>query len=155
VLAARLSKEFIELDELIARRAGMSIPDIFAREGEIGFREREIAAVKEIAGRRNAVIACGGGLVLNKINIDRLRGECIIVCLTAAPGIIMKRTAADGGGRPLLAVADRAREIKELLRYRRPFYERAADMTINTSSLGIEAVAGRIMERVGEHEGQD
>lgn len=152
VLAQRLGKELIETDALIERTAGMSIPEIFEKEGETGFREREIALVKEIAGKKNAVIACGGGLVLNKINIDRLHRENVVVCLTAAPGIILKRTAVDGEGRPLLAVADRAVQIKELLAYRRPFYSRAADITINTSRLGVEAVAGEIIGRLCEHE---
>ncbi len=101
-------KEFIELDAVIEAKAGRSIPEIFRAEGEIGFREREIEAAREVAGKKNVVIACGGGVVLNKINIDRLRRECRIVCLTASPAVILARTSADRGGRPLLEVADRA-----------------------------------------------
>jgi shikimate kinase len=152
MLADKLGKAFLEMDALIEKKAGKSIPDIFRDEGEIGFRELEIEVAREISGRKNAVIACGGGIVLNKINIDRLAGECIVVCLTASPEVILKRTSYDKNGRPLLAVADRARQIGELLKLRRPYYQRAADITVNTSRLKPPSVARRIIEKVKEHE---
>jgi shikimate kinase len=151
-LARKLGKEFIETDALIEKKAGRSIAEIFRRDGEIGFRELEIEAVKDIAGGKNAVIACGGGIVLNTINIDRLRQECIIVCLTASPAAVLKRTSSDKGERPLLAVADRQQQIKDMLKYRRPFYARAADITINTSRLKPDEVVERIIEEVKRHE---
>jgi shikimate kinase len=152
VLATKLGREFIELDYLIEQKAGRSIPEIFQQDGEIGFRELEIEATKEFANKKNAVIACGGGIVLNKINIDRLRKECIIVYLTASPSIILKRTSGDKDERPLLAVSDRVSQIKELLRFRQPFYQRAADIKIDTSRLNIDSVAERIMEKLRENE---
>lgn len=148
MLAAKTGKEFIELDAVIAARAGRDIPEIFRVEGEIGFRQREIEAVCEVAGKKNVVIACGGGVVLNKINIDRLRRECAIVCLTASPAAILLRTSADKGGRPLLDVADRARQVMEMMAFRRPYYKAAADITINTSRLRPEKVAERIIEKL-------
>ena len=147
-LAKRLGKEFIETDALIEQKTGRSIPDIFRRDGETAFRELEIAVIKEIAGRDNAVIACGGGAVLNKINIDRLHQKCIIIILNASPSAIAGRTSADGGNRPLLAVADRISQIKELLNYRRPYYQRAADLEINTSRLSIAAVVKTIIAKL-------
>jgi shikimate kinase len=152
VLAEKLGKEFIELDSEIEKKAKKSIPEIFRHEGEIGFRQIEIEVIREIAGQRNVVIACGGGIVLNKINIDRLRKECIIVYLTASPAAILKRTSDDKNERPLLSVADRAGQIKELLRFRRPFYERAADIKINTSGLNVLSVADKIIEKLKEDE---
>lgn len=152
-VAARTGKEFIELDAVIAQRAGKSIPEIFAEDGEIVFRELEIEATKGMADKKNAVIACGGGIVLNKINIDRLRRECVIIYLMASPEVILRRTSVEENGRPLLAVTDRIGQIRELLRFRRPFYERAADLTIDTSKLDVEAVAERIVVRWREHEG--
>jgi shikimate kinase len=152
MLAEKLGKKFIELDALIEKKAGKSIPAIFRDEGEIRFRELEIEATREATGKKNVVIACGGGIVLNKINIDRLGKECVIVCLTASPAVILKRTSVEKDGRPLLAVADRARQIMELLKFRRPFYQRAADITINTSRLGPESVALRIIEKLKENE---
>jgi shikimate kinase len=152
LLAQQLGKEFIEIDALIEKKAGKSIPEIFRQDGEMAFRGLEIEVTKDIADKKNAVIACGGGIVLNIINIERLRQESVIICLTASPSAILKRTALDKTGRPLLAVADRRRQIKELLMFRRPFYERAADIMINTSRLKPEAVAGLIIEEVREHE---
>ncbi len=154
ILARKLGKEFIELDTLIEKKAGKSIPEIFRQDGEIVFRELEIEAAKAIADRVNVVIACGGGIVLNKINIDRLRKEGIIVCLIASPAVILRRTSGDKNGRPLLAVSDRARQIKEMMKFRRPFYERSADITIDTSRMSAQSVAERIIERLRENESQ-
>jgi shikimate kinase len=151
-LADKLGREFVELDALIEQRAGKPIPEIFRQDGEIRFRELEIEVTRDITGRKNAVIACGGGLVLNKINVDRLRRECVIVCLEASPSVILKRTSADKDGRPLLAVADRARQIKELLAFRRPYYCRAAEITVDTSRMNIDAVADKIIGMINEHE---
>jgi len=151
-LAAKLGREFVELDSLIEQKAGKTIPEIFQQDGEIGFRELEIEVAKEVADKKNAVIACGGGIVLNKINIDRLRKECIIVYLAASPGIILKRTSGDENERPLLKAADKAWHIKELLRFRQPFYERAADIKINTSKLNTDLVAERIIKKLKENE---
>ena len=152
MVAERLGKEFIELDALIELKAGKSISEIFQQEGEVAFRELEIEVTKEVSGKKNAVIACGGGIVLNKINIDRLKKECQIVHLTASPGVILKRTATDEGERPLLEAANRDLTVKELLRFRKPFYERAADITIDTSTLDIDAVATQIVEEVKANE---
>ena len=151
-LAEKLGREFIELDALIEKKAGRSIPEIFQQDGEIGFRELEIEAAREVADKKNTVVACGGGIVLNKINIDRLRKEYVIVYLTASPGIILKRTSDDKDGRPLLAVGDREAQIRELLRYRRPFYERAADIRVNTSRLSIDSVAELIIRKLRAYE---
>ena len=154
-LAAKTGREFIELDALIEEKAGRSIPEIFRDDGEIAFREMEIEATAEVARRKNAVIACGGGLVLNTINVDRLRKENVIICLTAESSVILQRTSGDTDGRPLLAVADRARQIEELLRFRRPFYERAADSTVDTTDLTIERVVTKIMEELRTNAGND
>ena len=147
VLAERLGKEFLELDALIEQKAGKTIPEIFQQEGEVAFRELEIEATEEVSQRKNVVIACGGGIVLNKINIDRLKKESLIVYLTALPRVILKRTASDENERPLLKADNRALAVNELLRFRKPFYERAADITIDTSKLDIDSVVGQIIAK--------
>ena len=152
-LSEKLGKQFLELDPLIEQKAGKTIPQIFKEDGEIAFRELEIGVTKEISERKNAVIACGGGIILNKINIDRLKKESLIVYLTASPKIILKRTANDAEERPLLKVANPAQTIRELIRFRRPFYERAADILINTSKLDINAVVEQIIAGIKAHEG--
>ncbi len=151
-LAERLGKEFIELDALIELKAGKTIPGIFKQDGEIAFRELEIEVTKEVSEKKNAVIACGGGVVLNKINIDRLKEECLIVYLTASISVILKRTSGDKNERPLLKVVDRTSEIQRLLKFRKPFYGRAADITINTSKLDITSVVEQIINKLKEGE---
>ena len=150
-LAEKLGKEFVELDALIEGKAGKSIPRIFEQDGEIRFRELEIDVAKGVSGKENAVIACGGGIVMNTINIDRLREECVIVLLTASPRAILKRTSGDKNERPLLKMVNKAARIQELLRFRQPFYERAADMKIDTSELDIGSVAEQIISEVNQH----
>jgi shikimate kinase len=147
-LAEKLGKEFIELDELIERKAGKTIPEIFRQDGEIVFRELEIEATKEIAGKKNLVIACGGGIVLNRINIDRLKQECVIVYLTASPSVILKRVSKNHSERPLLNAGDKKQTIKELLAFRQPFYKAAADITIDTSKLSVDTVVEQIIEKL-------
>ena len=148
LLAKKLGRKFIEMDLVIEQQAGKSIPEIFQQDGEIAFRELEIEVTREITKRENAVIACGGGLVLNKINIDRLRESARIVYLTASPRVILKRVSSEEGQRPLLEVDNPTLTIQELLRFRKPFYERAADITIDTSKLDINSAAEQIIEKL-------
>ena len=152
LLAKKLGRKFIELDSLIEQKAGKPIPDIFQQDGEIAFRELEIEATREIAREQYSVIACGGGVVLNKINIARLRESSRIVHLTASPRVVLKRVSTEEGQRPLLEVDNPTLTIQELLKFRKPFYERAADITINTSRLDINAVAEQIIDRLREEE---
>jgi len=126
-LAAKLGKEFIELDALIAKKAGKTIPEIFRQDGEAAFRELE----------------------------DRLKKESLLVYLTASPDVILKRAGPNVKKRPLLDVKDKAATIEELLRFRKPFYERAADITIDTSGLDINSVVGQIISKVKENESFD
>ena len=155
LLAEKLGKGFVEVDGLIEQRAGKTIPEIFQQDGEIAFRELEIEATREAAEKKNAVIACGGGVVLNQINVDRLREHSVIVYLTASPEAILQRTSSDIDERPLLVAEDRAARVEKLLNFRRPFYERAADITVSTSELDVAGVAGQIISELSEHESND
>ena len=151
-LAKKLNRKFVELDSLIEQKAGKTIPQIFQEDGEIAFRELEIEVTKEVAERKNVVIACGGGVVLNKINIDRLRKESLIVYLTASPKVILERTSNDAEERPLLK-ANPLLTIQQLLKFRKPFYERAADIKIDTSKLSIDSIVEQTIVRIKEDEG--
>ena len=152
VLAEKLGRKFVELDSLIEQKAGKSIPFIFQQDGETAFRELEIEVTKEVSKDKNLVIACGGGVVLNKINIDRLRQQSRIVYLTASPRVILKRVSGEAGERPLLKAANKALNIRERLDFRKPFYERAADIIINTSKLDINSVAEQIISKLKDDE---
>ncbi len=151
-LAKKLKMNFIELDRLIEEQAGKKIAEIFRAQDETTFRELEIAATKRIAEEKNSVIACGGGIVLNKINIDRLRQNAVMVYLTATPRTILKRISGEKGQRPLLAVEDQLKTITDMLKFRKPFYERSADIVINTSRLSIDSAAEEIIRQLKENE---
>ena len=144
LLAEKLGKEMVELDSLIELKVGKSIPDIFKEDGEAAFRRLEIEVTREVAGNRNQVIDCGGGVVLNQINIDRLKKGAVVVNLTASPEVILQRVLDDSSVRPLLENSNKALNIRELLKFRQPLYERAADIMIDTSEMDIETVAERI-----------
>jgi len=152
VLAEKLGRSFVELDLLVEQKAGKSIPDIFQQDGETAFRELEIEVINEVSKDKNLVIACGGGIVLNKINIERLRKSARMVYLTASPGVILKRVANEEGQRPLLEVDNPTLAIREMLRFRKPFYERAADIKIDTSELDINAVSEQIISKLKDDE---
>jgi shikimate kinase len=150
LLAQRLDKKLVEIDSLIEKRAGKPIADIFRDDGETAFRQLEIEATRQVAGNKNQVIACGGGVVLNRINIDRLKEEAVVVYLTASPDVIRQRVSSDGDIRPLLATNDKAATIRQMLDFRQPFYERAADIKIDTSELDVEVTAEMIIDRLKE-----
>jgi len=92
---------------------------------------------------------------LNTINIDRLRETDVIINLVASPQIILKRTSGNAGSRPLLDVQQPAERIRELLKFRKPFYDKAADLIINTSKLNIDTVADKIIDRLKNYAGFD
>ena len=152
VLAKKLRRKFVELDSLIEQRAGKPIAEIFKQDGEVAFRELEIEVTKEVSHHKKQVIACGGGIVLNKINIDRLKRDSVIVYLTASPRVTLKRVSDGGAERPLLKVTNPFLTIQELLTFRKPFYERAADIRINTSKMNIDLVAEQIISQVKRDE---
>jgi len=152
-LEKRLNRQLIEVDSIIEQMAGKSISDIFKDEGEIYFRELEIEAIKKAAAWEKQIIACGGGAVLNTINIDRLRETGIIVNLAASTETILKRTSRGGSTRPLLNVELPAERITALMKFRQPFYDRAADFTVRTSKLSIDTIADKIIDRLKKDEG--
>ncbi len=153
-LAARLGWKLVETDALIEKAAGKTIAGIFREDGEIAFRELEIAAVKRVAAGELQVIACGGGVVLNSINIARLQETGAVVLLTASPAEILKRTAADSVIRPLLRNGrDPAAAVHDLLQLRSPLYRRAADVTVSTNRVTADKVADRIIEKLKGYEG--
>ncbi len=144
-LAKRINREFVELDSLIEREAGKSITDIFSQDGEITFRELEIKVTKDISSGRNMVIACGGGIVLNQINIDRLRKASVIVYLASSSHELFRRVINTREERPLLNVEDLESVICKLLKYRKYLYKNAADIMINTTKMAVDSVVDNIV----------
>ncbi len=150
-LARRLGMRLVELDEEIEKAEGLTIKEIFSRYGEAYFRDRETETVKRFAGGENLVISTGGGVVLRKQNMEALRENGIIVCLKASPETILKRTGTSGE-RPLLNVDEPLEKIRDLLAYRRPFYEEA-DIMVETDTRTPAEVAEEIVRRIEELNG--
>lgn len=133
LLANRLGRGFVDLDQKIERDAGMTIPKIFELHGEKYFRELEKKAVREVSERKNLVIATGGGTVKDAENVRLLKNSGVIICLTTEPEEIFRRTERRGE-RPLLDKNDQRLEtIKKLLAEREIFYSQA-DYTIDTTN---------------------
>ena len=120
VLARRLGLDFTDLDSVIVERAGGTpIPEIFAREGEEGFRARELSALKSIAAEGGAVVALGGGALLSREAHLVAEDSGDILFLDVPADIIERRIMAEAGTRPL---ADRAAKIRSLLEARSEHY---------------------------------
>jgi shikimate kinase len=146
-LADRLGRPFLDLDAEIERTAGLSVAEIFARFGEAGFRTRERQAIERLSGLDRAVVATGGGAVLDARNRKTMRARGRIICLTADGDTILRRVgpAAD---RPLLAGApDPAERIDAMLAERATAYAEA-DWTVETSQLGVADVVESIVSRL-------
>jgi shikimate kinase len=125
LLADRLGWGFADLDELVTRAAGRAVPEIFAAEGEAGFRRRESAAVSEAAGRRRTVIATGGGAACREENLSAMLAAGRVIALVVSPQEAIRRVGG-ASGRPLLdGKTDPVGEAQRLLEARRPFYDRA------------------------------
>lgn len=140
---------FIETDQIIVEEAGKSIPEIFEEDGEMRFREYEIAACKNVSKLQKVVISCGGGVVLNKINIDYLKQNCHIVLLTASTEEIYTRVFKDGTEkRPIIDKENPKEEIKQVLEFRKPFYEAAAEITCETTGKSIEEIISIILRKI-------
>lgn len=149
-LAQKLNMKYISTDEVIEKDGGMSIPKIFKRKGEPYFRDVETKAVKCVAMLDNFVIDTGGGVVQRSENMEELERNGAIICLTASPEVILKRTSKTNY-RPLLNVDDPVSEIKGLLEKRKQFYKRCSRM-IDTSNKGIEEVVNEIIKFLSERE---
>lgn len=130
-LANILSWQFVDTDKIIEEREKMSINEIFQDKGESYFRDIESRVVSEVSNMKNVVVATGGGVVLKKNNMELLSKNGIIICLTASPEVIERRTVRDEK-RPLLKTENRMEKIKELLEKRKPYYF-CADLVIDTS----------------------
>ena len=144
VLAHRLGMRFLDMDAILVERAGKPIARIFAEEGEPHFRALERALSQELSRQHGLVIACGGGVVLDPDNVRDYGRTGRVVCLTATPEAIFKRTAKDRN-RPLLEEKDRMQRIVELLEKRKALYA-AIPHQVDTTTPTADQVAETIME---------
>lgn len=148
-LGRMLGREVVEMDERIAAQEGMSIPEIFAQKGEPYFRACETALLKSFAQGAPRIVSCGGGVPLREENVAAMRESGTVVLLTASPEVILERVK-DSDERPLLQGHKDVPYIAALMEQRRPRYEAAADITVDTSRLNIEEVCRQVLRQVSE-----
>jgi shikimate kinase len=151
-LAGQLGWRFVDADEELQRRAGMTIREIFAAEKEEGFREREAALLPELCALEDAVIACGGGVVLRPDNRARLSAAGLVVLLMADVDTLHRRTSIDPASaatRPDLAGGGRE-EVAAKLAERAELYRAVAQVVVNTARLSPEELAGLIVAALRE-----
>jgi shikimate kinase len=141
-VASLLHFEMLDTDELIERRAGKTISEIFQSEGELRFRQHEREVVAEMRHLRRTVIATGGGLGANAENLASLKTHALVACLWASPEAIWERVRHQSH-RPLLHDPDPLQKITALLAERGPFY-RQADVLLNTELRSIREVAHQV-----------
>lgn len=144
VLSNRLGMRLVDVDEEIEREEKMSITDIFSRHGEPHFRDIETAMIRKLSSGKNVIISTGGGAVLRQENMEILKENGVVFCLSASVGTILERTSRSED-RPLLKVENPKKKIEELLAYRRPFYEEAGIMIQTDGKTPLEVVQ-EIME---------
>ena len=141
-LAQRLGKPFVDTDRQIEQLEGRSIADIFATDGEAAFRAVERRVVAE-AVEKDAVVATGGGAIVDPTNLEHMRAAGPIICLTAAPDVILERTATNTS-RPLLNTTERRQRIEGLLRDRAPAYAQA-NLVVDTSYRSVDCIVDDII----------
>ncbi|MGQ9518246.1 MAG: shikimate kinase, partial [Anaerolineae bacterium] len=142
-VAERIGRLFVDMDELIVARAGMSIPEIFARLGEPAFRQMEAGVCRELAGQSGLVIATGGGTLINPANRRLMESGGRIVCLWASPETVIERLAGEHG-RPLLNAPDPLAEARRILEQRRAVYS-SFPWQVDTTGRSIEEVVEAVI----------
>ena len=144
-LARRLKMDFYDSDRVIEEHTGVDIPLIFDKEGETGFRKRELITIDELTRKKNIVLATGGGVVLNKTNRENLVNRGTVIYLSSSLKSLLKRTHKDKK-RPLLHGKEGPEIIlTRLLEQRDPLYRETADHIIDTSNNSIRGVIQAII----------
>ena len=150
-LSAMFAMKVVEMDQVIANREQMSIPDIFDAYGEEYFRDRETELLVEMQSHRNTVISCGGGAALRERNVEEMKKNGRVVLLTAGPETVYERVK-DNDDRPVLNGRKNVKGISELMEQRREKYEAAADIVINTDNKTVLQVCEELVQRLMEME---
>lgn len=145
LLAEELHRQFFDTDQIIEEKLGASIKEIFKKIGEPKFREFETETIALISNLEDSVISCGGGVVVNPVNVTNLNRNGIIINLYASPEHIFKRLY-EYDTRPLIKQMTNPFDgIKKLLVQRQKAYEKC-DFAINTDNLNPEQVVKEILK---------
>ncbi len=138
LVASQLGRPFVDTDDRIVAAAGLSIPEIFARDGEAAFRKLEAEVCVDLAAQTGLVISTGGGALLNRDTVAAMSGTGLVVCLTATEDTISVRLGHETDGRPL------AGGWRDLLAQRKPLYD-VLPYQVDTTGKTPEQVAEEVI----------
>lgn len=151
LLAERSGYDWVDADDQIEQRAGKSIAQIFADEGQRAFRELEAAVAAELAMRQRTIVALGGGAVLSEATRAAIRAAGPVVWLTGSPHTLARRLAGDASTpsrRPDLTSAGGTAEIEALLAERTPLYHACATFAVDTEGKNPTQVVDEIVAKL-------
>ncbi|OGP69182.1 MAG: hypothetical protein A2Z73_02275 [Deltaproteobacteria bacterium RBG_13_60_28] len=153
LLARKLARPFLDLDQVLEEDAGQSITALVEAKGWAEFRQREKELVARYGRARGQVLATGGGVVLDSENVEILRENGVVVWLKADPSTIRKRLSRDQGEvnqRPSLTGSGTLDEVAEVLRTRQSLYAAAAHVVIDTAGQSLSQVVEKVLDAVGK-----
>jgi shikimate kinase len=142
-----MGSALLDIDEVVASKFGMSIPEIFAEHGEKKFREAETEALRRVRTEEQTIIITGGGIVLRKENVEILKSQAVIVWLDGDEETLFAR-ASRKQNRPLLQTKNVRKTFSQILGARRPLYANIANIRVDTSVLTDEEVAVAILAKL-------
>lgn len=144
LLAEAIGLTFVDTDQLLENKTERKITEIFAQDGEQKFRTLEAEVIDEVTDKVGQVIATGGGVVLREENIKKLGKKGTIIFLHASPETLMERLR-DDETRPLLQCQEPENKLKEILKFRLPFYRKASRLEIDTNSMKPEEIVHKLI----------
>ncbi len=144
-LARLLHLEFVDSDEEIETRTGVDIPFIFEKEGEEGFRKREVKVIDELSRRDGVVLATGGGAIVDPESRNRLGARGFVIYLHTSVRQQLERTRS-GRERPLLESDDKEKVLQDLMDERDPLYREISDLIVETDGRRVQTVAREIQD---------
>ncbi|HOV56586.1 MAG TPA: shikimate kinase [Rhodanobacteraceae bacterium] len=149
-VAELLQLPFVDLDQAVEQRCGVSVALIFELEGEEGFRRRESALLQECSQAKGLVLATGAGAVLDADNRRLLRERGFVVWLQADVAQQLARLERDRR-RPLLAAADREQRLQRMAEQRNPLYAEVADLAVQPENDAVVPAARELATRLQHH----
>jgi shikimate kinase len=150
-LGERLGAAVADLDAMVEAERGCSVAELFEREGEAAFRRLEGRILIEALASGAAIVACGGGIVLDPERRRALAARCDVVWLEVSPATAARRLAETGSSRPLLGAdgsgqaRDLLQRLEELLAARRSLYEEVAQARVPVDGRTVDQVADEVL----------
>ena len=146
-LAERLGLEFVDCDQEIEARTGVSVNLIFDIEGESGFRQRESRILKELCARKGVLLATGGGAVVSESNRKLLRTNGLVIYLQTSIAQQLERLRRDRS-RPLLQTDDKEAKLRKLAKLRNPLYEEVANLVVPVKHRSLDRSVDMICQAI-------